>query len=148
MTAIKIEPPAKLPEQGVTEVQFNIWREELEVYLEQDPRFAAFMAGGPYSRWEALEANPDRLSRPAGGDTERDLPARRRQLRTFLSLVAKKVDVLHFNIVTRKSTSLQWIYERLRDDHHIQHRGLALLKAGLYVMKNTFLHGQIKNCLQ
>ena len=35
MAAIKIEPPAKLPEQGLTEVQFNIWVEELEVYLQQ-----------------------------------------------------------------------------------------------------------------
>ena len=57
-------------------------------------------------------------------DNGQHLPLRRRQLRTFLSIIAKSCDIHHYNIVTRHSTSLQWIYAKLREDYDIQQKGI------------------------
>ena len=124
MAPIKIYPPTKLPEKGVTDLLFNIWVEELEVYLSQDDRFTPFMRGGHYNAWEAYDANADRINAPIGEDAVVDLPNRRAQLRTFLSIVAKACDINHYNVVTRHSTSLQWIYDKLREDYDIQQKGI------------------------
>ena len=107
MAPIKIYPPTKLPEKGVTDLLFNIWVEEIEVYLSQDDRFTPFMRGGHYSAWEAYDASADRIPTPAGDDAAVNLPTRRAQLRTFLGIVAKACDINHYNVVTRHSTSLQ-----------------------------------------
>ena len=119
MAPIKIYPPTKLPEKGVTDLLFNIWMEEIEVYLSQDERFTLFMRGGTYSAWEAYDVNADRITAPLAEDNLAALPTRRAQLRTFLSIVAKACDVNHYNVVTRHSTSLQWIYDKLREDYDI-----------------------------
>ena len=124
MAPIKIYPPTKLPEKGVTDLLFNIWVEEIEVYLSQDDRFTPFMRGGHYSAWEAYDASADCIATPAGDDAAVDLPTRRAQLRTFLSIVAKACDINHYNVVTRHSTSLQWIYDKLRKDYDIQQKGI------------------------
>ena len=42
MPSIKIFPQTKLPDRNVTETQFSIWAEELEVYLAQEEEFAQF----------------------------------------------------------------------------------------------------------
>ena len=124
MAPIKIYPPTKLPEKGVTDLLFNIWMEEIEVYLSQDERFTPFMRGGTYSAWEAYDVNADRITAPLAEDNLAALPTRRAQLRTFLSIVAKACDVNHYNVVTRHSTSLQWIYDKLREDYDIQQKGI------------------------
>ena len=124
MAPIKIYPPNQLPEKGVTDMLFQVWMEELEVYLGQDENLAAFMTGGTYATWEAMEANPNRIARIARGEDENQLPVRRRQLRTFLSIVAKACDINHYNVITRHSTSLQWIYAKLREDYDIQQKGI------------------------
>ena len=141
MAPIKIYPPTKLPEKGVTDLLFNIWVEEIEVYLSQDDRFTPFMRGGPYSTWLAYDANADRIAGPQGEDAAADLPTRRAQLRTFLSIVAKACNINHYNVVTRHSTSLQWIYDKLREDYDIQQKGIHFFnlldlqyKAGSSVM--------------
>ena len=123
-----------------------------QIFSSQDPRFTAFFANGPYSRWEALDVNPERILHPAGSDTAKDLPQRRRELRTLLSLVAKCVDTHHFNLVTRSSTSLQSIYERLREYFHLQQHGLTLLNViGLRYQPTTtsvgnFYHTYRQSC--
>ena len=124
MAPIKIYPPTKLPEKGVTDLLFNIWMEEIEVYLSQDERFTPFMRGGTYSAWEAYDVNADRITAPLAEDNLAALPTRRAQLRTFMSIVAKACDVNHYNVVTRHSTSLQWIYDKLREDYDIQQKGI------------------------
>ena len=124
MAPIKIYPPAKLPEKGVTDMLFNVWVEELEVYLGQDDTLSVFMDGGAYAEWQAYDANADRINQPQGEDAIAQLPLRRRQLRTFLSIIAKSCDINHYNIVTRHSTSLQWIYTKLREDYDIQQKGI------------------------
>ena len=61
MPTIKIYPPTQLSERDVTETQFNIWQEELEIYLMQEKDFAVFIQGGAYSNWESQETNKDRI---------------------------------------------------------------------------------------
>lgn len=123
MAPIKVYPPAKLPDKGVTELLFNVWMEELEVYLSQDERFTRFMTGGAYSEWDAHDTDARRIRQAAGRDAAADLATRRTELRTFLSIIAKSCDIHHYHVVTRHSTSLRWIYNRLRKDYDIQQKG-------------------------
>ena len=61
MPTIKIYPPSQLPDREVTETQFSIWKEELEVYLSQEADFAIFLPDQPYANWEAAEIFPDKV---------------------------------------------------------------------------------------
>ena len=138
MPTIKIYPPAKLPDRGVTETQFAIWCEELEVYLSQESDFAQFLTDGKYSTWLSKEINPERIEQLAAEDLAdpdlRNLEARtlklrsvRTQLRTVLSIIGKCVSEGHYNSVVRHATSLEWIYNSLRCDYDIQQKGVHFL---------------------
>ena len=61
MPSIKIYPPTQLPDRNVSETQFNIWTEELEVYLSQEKDFAIFLPGGSYEGWGSFETNNARI---------------------------------------------------------------------------------------
>ena len=61
MPSIKIYPPAQLPDRNLSDTQFNIWREELEVYLSQEKDFKIFLPGQPYAEWESAESYNDRI---------------------------------------------------------------------------------------
>ena len=140
MPTIKIYPPSQLPDRLVSETHFNIWMEELEVYLSQEKDFEVFLKGGKYENWESAETNPDRIVeikpedraqvgpgldanavRQRNNDTLQKL---RKNLRTVLSIVGKCVSEGHYNSVVRHSTSLQWIYGNLRSDYDIQKKGI------------------------
>ena len=140
---IKIYPPSQLPEKGVNETQFNIWTEELEVYLSQDDDFSVFLPGAKYSTWTSFETNPnriveikqgDRVQRPPGANAaaleaaaERDgqtLTKVQKNLRTVLSIIGKCVTEGHYSSVVRHSNSIQWIYDTLRSDYDIRKKGI------------------------
>ena len=53
MPTIKVYPPNQLPDRGVSETEFNIWTEELEVYLSQEKDFDVFLPGEPYKEWKS-----------------------------------------------------------------------------------------------
>ena len=142
MPSIKIYPPTQLPDREVNETQFNIWVEELEVYLCQEKDYEIFLKGGKYENWESAEVNPDRV--PDVKDEDRVQPSQedgisaavarqrtaeklkkiRKDLRTVLSIIGKCVSEGHYNSITRHSTSLQWIYDCLRSDYDIQKKGI------------------------
>jgi len=124
MPAIKIYPPEKLPEKGVSDLLFDVWSQELQVYIQQDERLAVFLPRGAYNTWVALDENPDRITEVLGGDAAAQLPIRRRELGAFLSVVAKACDIQHYNVITRHSTSLEWIFKKLREDYNIQQKGI------------------------
>ena len=127
MPSLKVHPPSQLPDRGVSEIQFNIWIEELEVYLSQEDSFRLFLPDEPYAEWEAQENNPDRLTAVKGADDANDatiLKKRQRQLRTVLSMVGKCVSQGHYDNVMRHSTSMEWIYSMLRCDYDIQKKGI------------------------
>ena len=134
MPTIKVYAPNQLPDRGVSETQFNIWIEELEIYLSQEADFRLFLPGEAYAEWESHENNPDRLTAVKGEDEAAagrtvaidgaKLKVRHRQLRTVLSVVGKCVSIGHYDAVMRNSTSLRWIYEMLRCDYDIQKKGI------------------------
>ena len=62
MPSIKIYPPTPLPDRNVSETQFNIWSEELEVYLSQEKDFAIFLPGGNYGEWISFETSNVRIA--------------------------------------------------------------------------------------
>ena len=98
MPQIKIHPPKQLPEQAISQQQFEDWQNELEIYLGQDDSMARFMTDGLYQEWQSQEQNADRLAAVLEGDPDvpeenarnrearqRELLAkRRRQLQTFV----------------------------------------------------------------
>ena len=61
MPSIKIYPPTPLPDRKVDETQFNIWTEEIEVYLSQENDFALFLPGAIYDNWASFETNNLRI---------------------------------------------------------------------------------------
>ena len=135
MPSIKIYPPSQLPDRGVTETQFNIWCEELEVYLAQEDEFAQFLPDGKYPTWTSKETNADRITQLHNDDqalpnmnTQAARAAKlrsvRTKLRTVLAIIGKCVSEGHYNSVIRHSTSLQWIYDTLRSDYDLQNRGI------------------------
>ena len=124
MPQIKVYPPTQLPDRGVSETQFKIWLEELEVYLSQEDKFRVFLEGGEYAEWKSQENNPDRLTALLGGDLTRDnrtgpsdivrLKDRVRDLRTVLSIVGKCVSQGHYEAVVRHSTRDAFIGRKLK----------------------------------
>ena len=70
MPSIKVYPPIRLPDRNVNETQFNIWIEELEVYLSQEAEYRVFLAGEDYDSWESKENNPDRITQLKGADID------------------------------------------------------------------------------
>ena len=75
MSGIKIYPPNQLPAEGVTDVQFEIWKEELEVYLETEEKFTHFLPGGRYEQWIPAEIDEHRLVQPKSPDNANSLTA-------------------------------------------------------------------------
>ena len=104
MPTIKIYPPAQLPDRGVSETQFAIWIEELEVYLSQEEDLAQFLHTGNYPNWQSKEVYENRIAELVEADQsdaetpeaqQRENTAKlanvRTKLRTVLALVGKCV---------------------------------------------------------
>ena len=127
MSTIKIYPPTQLPAEGITDTQFAIWQEELEVYLEVEQKFRKFLPGGKYTTWTPAEENPLRIETPQEPDTDDSLPDIRRELRQFITIIAKYVHQDYYNPIIRHSSSLQWIYKKIRQDYNIEQKGIFFL---------------------
>ena len=127
MPAIKIHPPKPLPEQAISEQEFQDWQNELEIWLGEDDNMARFMTGGRYGTWRSQEAYPNRVEdlhprdpeRPQNDAANREdlladlLAKRRRQLKTFLGQVAKCTSRNLYATIVRHATSLEWIYTKI-----------------------------------
>ena len=139
MPTIKIHPPKQLPEHVLSQQEFEDWTYELEIYL--DEAMARFMIGVIYETWTSQEADPHRI--PAVSDQDPNLPAadavnrpavmlellakRRRELRTFIGLIAKVAAKNMYAAIVRHSTSMQWVYNRIREEYDIQTKGIHFL---------------------
>ena len=127
MATIKIYPPNTLPAEGVTDTQFNIWRDALEIYLEVDERFQKFMPGGDYASWEPAESYPDRIRTLVQTDPESNLTTIRKELRHLLMIIAKFIHEDYYQPIVRHSTSIDWIYKKIRQDYGIEQKGIHFL---------------------
>ena len=124
MSGIKIYPPNQLPAEGISDAQFRVWKEELEVYLETENKFDKFLPGGRYAEWQAAEENENRIEVHKAPDTAEQLTRIRKDLRQFITLIAKYVNIDYYNPIIRHSTSLAWIYTKIREDFDIQQQGI------------------------
>ena len=146
MPSIKIYSPSRLPDSGVSETQYHMWQEELEVYLSQEEAYKVFLPGKAYENWMSYEENPLRIpalkqediiipnnneregriitTAQAQTANEDKLDNIRISLRTVLSIVGKCVSEGHYNSVIKHATSLEWIYNMLRADYDIQNKGV------------------------
>ena len=120
MPQIKIHPPKQLPEQAISQQQFEDWVNELEIYLGQDDNMARFMTDGIYNTWLSQEQEPNRLQdlldedpdQPEENAQNREakqrelLAKRRRELRTFIGQVAKSASKNMYAGIVRHATSL------------------------------------------
>jgi hypothetical protein len=135
MATIKVYPPSQLPDRGVSETQFKIGIEELEVYLSQVERYEVFLKYGDYSTWESQDNHSNRLNSVKGEDLRQpdrtndpaNLKLRVKDLRTVLYIVGKCVSQGHYDAVVRQSTSMESIYNMLRCDYDIQQKGIYFL---------------------
>ena len=138
MPTVKIKPPEPLPARGLSEQRFEMWKMELRAWLSSDPMFTRFLPTGRYSNWESEEENPDRIPALAQPDPELQedatpeqiqdlLQQRRNQLLIFISQVAKCVSVNHYTTVVRHCTSLQWVFDKVREDYDITQRGIHFM---------------------
>ena len=141
MPAIKIHPLKPLPKQVVSEQEFQDWQNKLKIWLGEDDNMTRFMTEGRYNTWLSQETNPNRLQaldqhdpdRPRQDVNNRDdllvdlLAKRRRQLKTFLGQVAKCAGQHMYATIVCHATSLNWIYERIRQDYDIQQKGIHFL---------------------
>ena len=139
MPTIKIYPPSQLPDRNVSETEFNIWKEELEVYLSQEESFQQFLEDGKYESWKKQEEaiNGNRITelviaerQDANGvalaqnEIDRLLKQKNRELRTFLSIIGKCVSQGHYSYVVKHSQGFQHICSNLRRDYDIQKKGI------------------------
>ena len=141
MPGIKIHPPKQLPEHSLSQQEFEDWTNELEIYLGQDEAMARFMARSVYAGWTSQEANPLRIEAVRDGDPQMPgenaanraaimtelLAKRRRELRTFIGLIAKVAAKNMYAAIVRHSTSMQWVYDRIREEYDIQTKGIHFL---------------------
>ena len=136
-TRIKIQPPEKLPIDGITATQFKAWKTSLIIYLKQNSDFRRFMQGGIYAAWESADENPVRIDGlhandqpPADGDENVDdrLTERQTQLETFLSIIAGVVNTSQHNDVMVRSVSLESVWDMLESDFDIQKQGRHFMK--------------------
>ena len=95
MPTIKIYPPRQLPDRNVSEIEFYIWKEELEVYLSQEEDFRHFLDDGSYNSWISSKeyASVDRIvtlanvdeNQEDGGDDEAE-SVRNRKRPQYISI--------------------------------------------------------------
>ena len=146
MTSIKVHAPTRLEEGKLSEAKFQIFKTELEVFLEVDPKYEIFMQDGKYHEWRSFEDFKDRIEtlhvdertkiendatlntqRRKDEEKEKRLKEVRRLLKIFISLIAKCVTENQYLRITRQCTSLESVYVLLRQDYDIQTRGIHFL---------------------
>ena len=99
------------------------------------------MSEGRYHEWQSQEENQHRIQNVH--DRDPDHPAqdaqnhvdvmtklhakRQRQLCTFIGQVAKAASKNMYAAIVRHSTSLEWVYNKVREDYDIQTKGIHFL---------------------
>ena len=102
---------------------------------------ARFMIEGIYNTWTSQEENNHRIvelnerdpNRPEENDANRTdilaelLSKQHRELRTIIGQIAKAASKNMYAGIVRHSTSLEWVYNKLREEYDIQTMGIHFL---------------------
>jgi hypothetical protein len=151
MTTIKLHPPKELPEEGITAVAFEAWRNQVLSFLEQELINSEFISG-LYATWHAKNTatNGRRLSRLFVDDTDKiKLAAKHKddkddgtakataeaelllkrnvQLTKCLQLVANLCQYSEQSDIMNSSTSFDWIWDHLCKHYNIESKGSHFL---------------------
>ena len=127
MSKIKISKPECLPRKGITDVDFQTWKNELQNYLNQDESFELFTSSGTYSTWLAAEVDDRRIVTCQEPDTAAELSTRRKQLHNFLTIIAGCCYKDHYMTIIQQATSLEWIWQEMKNIYKITHCGKDFL---------------------
>ena len=125
-TSIKVLPPERLTDGQLSEEEFQCYQTELEVFLELEAKFIPFLKGGNYETWEAGENDVENRLTVKAVETD-DLAVKNRDLKLFLSMVAKTLPKSQYGTVMAHATSLEWVYNHIRETYDIQTRGIHVL---------------------
>jgi len=60
-------------------------------------------------------------------DKDEHIPKITKELRQFITIFAKYVHTDYYNPIIRHSTSVEWIYTKIREDYDIQQKGVHFL---------------------
>ena len=150
---LKLKPPECLPAEGVTAVEFKVWKNRLVAFLELDLDNSMFLPGGRYSDWEALneivdgkrigelalegdkkdDAFPE-IDRKYAGNAEEKANAlaklllqRNSQLLRFLQHIAYYTYYSKQDDIVNSSTSMSWIWRYLEKHYNIETKGSKFL---------------------
>ena len=67
------------------------------------------------------------ITTPITPDKQEDLNKIQKELRQFVSLIGKYVHPDYYNPIVKHSTSLQWIYNKIRQDYAIETKGVHFM---------------------
>ena len=157
---LKLNQPKELPQDGLTSVQFKPWRNHLLNFLQQDIENYRFLPGGEYAEWKAAVQTVDGLRIEDLKDTDADLGVieggvgsvlvkdqkkhilklrRNSQLSKLIQHVASFVFYTEADDINESSTSLDWIFNYLKEHYNIQARGANFLKITQNVYNSKML---------
>ena len=121
---MKIKGPEKLHPEILSDTKFEIWKDKLECFLATNSEFRQFLPPkGKHQTWQAAEKNPDRIpDNPDDTDTS-NIEDVRRHLKTMLTVISDFIHEDSYYPISRQSTSLQWIYNKIQRDYNIQKQG-------------------------
>ena len=132
---MKIVMPEKLPETGLTRVNFKTFINCFVVYFQQNDDFVFFLKGGLYETWKAAESIPLRIETLHADDIpteaaqgEPRLKKRQKDLATMLSMLGSRVDQYDYDDVVNMSTSLEYIWKVLELVYDIGRKGVHFLE--------------------
>ena len=146
---LKLNQPKELPQDGLTSVQFKPWRNHLLNFLQQDIENYRFLPGGEYAVWKAAVQTIDGLRIDELKDTDSELGAiggaadsvqvkdqkkqtlklrRNSQLSKLIQHVASFVFYTEADDINESSTSLDWVFNYLKEHYNIQAKGANFLK--------------------
>ena len=151
---LPLKAPAPLPATGVSIVTFKVWKNTLVAHLQQDAHHFHFLPGGRYSTWQAAEfgnrihelhnRDPDKLAAEAKEDMtprrleaelEKLLQQRNAQLAKFVTHIATLCHHTENDDVTVYSTSLEWIFDYLRNHYGLTTKGANFMNIAEHVFK-------------
>ena len=143
---LKLKPPQCLPAEGVTAVEFKVWKNRLLAFVEQDFANSLFLPGGIYSEWNAKNDQEDgkRLRNLVEDGDEKDeevvkidaqqegneetkraakrklLQTRNSQLSRFLQHIANYTNHSEQDDIVNSSTSVAWVWRYLEKHYNIE----------------------------
>ena len=159
--SLKLKPPECLPAEGVSAVEFKVWRNRLTAFVEQDLDNAMFLNGGIYSVWDARNDHEDgrrirtlyeeaddmdegvrEINVKYRDNAEGKRQARRKlllqrnsQISRFLQHIANYTNSSEQDDIINNSTSVGWIWRYLERHYDIETRGSKFLEISALVPK-------------